>query len=332
MKTIILMFGLILLFSSCEKILFEPDKGTRDPLANFDYLWNEVDKKYSYFTLKNIDWNAVKNKYRPLLNNNSTDEELFDVMAKMFNELKDDHSNLSSPFNFSRYNISLRSKENFRQRTIEEFYIPDIWISSAFAHGFLDNNKIGYMRYASFMSDVTDTELDFILNRFKNTKGIILDLRQNGGGNVFNIPKILGRFVETKTLIGKTITRNGPNYNDFANPESFYITPYSGNKYLKPVIVLIDRGSYSATTFFSLATKALPNITLVGDTTGGGGGLPNGGQLPNGWTYRFSVSQLLDLNGNNYAEVGVPPDIQASFDWNDVTKDEIIERAILELQ
>lgn len=96
-------------------------------------------------------------------------------------------------------------------------------------------------------------------------------------------------------------------------------------------MVLIDRGSYSATTFFALATKAFKNIKLIGDTTGGGGGLPNGGQLPNGWTYRFSVSQLLDLNGNNYAEDGVSPDIKAAFDWNDLTKDEILERAIEEI-
>ncbi|MFN3909593.1 MAG: S41 family peptidase, partial [Flavobacterium sp.] len=89
---------------------------------------------------------------------------------------------------------------------------------------------------------------------------------------------------------------------------------------------------YSATTFFALATKAFLNIRLVGDTTGGGGGLPNGGQLPNGWTYQFSISQLLDLNGDNFAESGVPPDIQASFNWNDLTKDEILETAISLLQ
>jgi hypothetical protein len=41
---------------------------------------------------------------------------------------------------------------------------------------------------------------------------------------------------------------------------------------------------------------------------------------------------LLDLNGNNYAEAGVPPRINVAFDWSDLTKDEILDRAILELQ
>ncbi len=332
MKNIYLIFSTVLIFSSCEKILFEPDLGSHDPLTNFDYLWGEVDKKYSYFELKNIDWDEIKNTYRSMLTANSTEEELFDVLANMLNELRDDHTNLISPFNVSRYNVVLTGPENYRQRTIEEFYIPDIWLTGAFKHGFLDNKEIGYMRYGSFLSEFSDEALDLILNRYQSTKGLILDLRANGGGNIFNIPKILGRFTDTKTLSGYSITRNGPNHNDFSSKENFFITPYSGVKYLKPVIVLIDRGSYSATTFFALATKAFPNITLLGDITGGGGGLPNGGQLPNGWTYRFSISQLFDLNGNNYAEDGVPADIQAAFDWNDLTKDEILERAILELQ
>jgi hypothetical protein len=332
MKRIYVGIIIALVFSSCEYILFEADLGSRDPLVNFDYLWNEVDKKYSYFELKNIDWDAMRNKYRPQLSVNSTDVELFDVLANMLNELRDDHTNLISPFNVSRYNVMLKGPANLRPRTIEEFYLPDAWITGAFVHGFLDNNQIGFIRYQSFEANFTDEQLDFVINRFKETKGIILDLRDNGGGSMFNIPKILGRFTGSKTQVGYSVTRNGPNRNDFSNRENFFITPYSGDKYLKPVIVLVDRGSYSATTFFSLATKAFPNITLMGDTTGGGGGLPNGGQLPNGWSYRFSVSQLLDLNGNNYAEDGVPADIEVAFDWYDLTKDEILERAIRELK
>ena len=322
----------VFLLVSCEKSLFAPDQASSDPLVNFDYLWSEVDKKYSYFELKNIDWNATKDKYRSMLNENSTEEELFDVLAKMLNELRDDHTNLVSPFNVSRYNVALSSPVNYRERTITEHYIPDMWQTSAFSHGFLDSNEIGYIRYESFMLEFSDADLDFVLNRYRDTKGLIIDLRQNGGGNLFNIPKILSRFTDTKILAAYNITRNGPNHNDFSARENFYITPYPGEKYLKPVVVLIDRGSYSATTFFSLTTKAFPQFTLIGDTTGGGGGMPNGGQLPNGWTYRFSITQLLDLDGNNYAESGVPPAVVASFNWSDLTKDEILDRAILELQ
>jgi C-terminal processing protease CtpA/Prc len=333
MKTLFAFFTVALALSSCEKIIFEPDLGSKNPMTNFDYLWNEIDKKYSYFELKNIDWDAIKNKYRSRLSDSSSEEELFSVLASMLNELKDDHTNLVSPFNISRYDIALQNPDNSYFRTIQKHYIPDVWVTeSGMAHGFLDGNKIGYILYNSFLINFTDQEMDFILNRYKNTNGIILDLRGNGGGTLTNVPRLLARFIETKTLAAYTITRNGEKRNEFGAKQPFYLTPYKGLRYKKPIVVLTDRGSYSATTFFALATKALPHFILLGDTTGGGGGLPNGGQLPNGWTYRFSVSQLLDVNGNNYAEAGVPPNINVAFDWSDLTKDKILDRAILELQ
>lgn len=330
MRYLILIIS-ILLFSSCEKALFKKDIGSIDPLENFDYLWSEVDKKYSYFELKNINWNQVRSTYRPMLSENSSEEELFNVLAAMLNELRDDHTNLITPFNVSVYNAALTGAKNFRGRTIEEFYMPNPWRTGALTHDFLSNKEVGYIRYSSFMSDFSDAQMDLVLERYKNTKGIILDLRENGGGSIFNVPKLLGRFINSKTLVGYSITRNGAEHNEFGDKEEFYITPHDGIRYTKPVIVLIDKGSYSATTFFSLATKAFLNVTLMGDATGGGGGLPNGGQLPNGWNYRFSISQLLDLNGDNYAEDGVPADINVAFDWSDLTKDEILEKAIEEI-
>jgi len=330
MRYLILIIS-ILLFSSCEKALFKKDIGSIEPLENFDYLWSEVDKKYSYFELKNINWNQVRSTYRPMLSENSSEEELFNVLAAMLNELRDDHTNLITPFNVSVYNAALTGAKNFRGRTIEEFYMPNPWRTGALTHDFLSNKEVGYIRYSSFMSDFSDAQMDLVLERYKNTKGIILDLRENGGGSIFNVPKLLGRFINSKTLVGYSITRNGGEHNEFGDKEEFYITPHDGIRYTKPVIVLIDKGSYSATTFFSLATKAFLNVTLMGDATGGGGGLPNGGQLPNGWNYRFSISQLLDLNGDNYAEDGVPADINVAFDWSDLTKDEILEKAIEEI-
>lgn len=111
-----------------------------------------------------------------------------------------------------------------------------------------------------------------------------------------------------------------------------YITPYNGIRYTKKIAVLIDRGTYSAGSHTSLFMKALPNIVLIGDTTGGGLGGPNGGQLPNSWTYIFSITQALTLDKSPAYENGVPPDINVLFDWNDLIKDEVLERAIAELQ
>ena len=322
----------LVLFSSCEKLLFEDDKASIDPRTNFEYLWNEADKKYSYFTLKGIDWNEVKLRYSDSITDGMDEQALFRVLGNMLNELRDDHTNLVSPFDISVYNVALKNEPNYYERTIREHYLPEVMHTGAFTHNFIEGDSIAYLRYSSFMNAVSKEDLDFILNRYKNTEGLILDLRENGGGNVFNIPMIMERFITERTVVAYSKTRNGASHNQFSEIAPFFYNPHDGIRYEKPVMVLVDRGSYSATTFLSLTTKAMSNVTLVGDTTGGGGGLPNGGQLPNGWNYRFSITQLLDLQGNNYAESGVPPDILASFNWSDLSRDEILDRAIEELR
>jgi len=334
MKHLIICLMATLIFTSCEKLLFDEDGASTDPYVNFDYLWEQVDKKYSYFDTKHINWDSIRIVYRAKLSPEMSEDTMFKVMGNMLNELRDDHTNLISPFNVSMYMIDLKHPQNFDIRIVREHYLNQDWMyTGSFPHGFLTghDNQIGYIRYESFMSTVDDKALNYILTRYKDTKGLILDLRANGGGQMSNIPMILERFVNEKILVLYNMTRNGKLHNDFGKQEPFYILSSDEVKYTKPVMVLVDRGSYSATTFFALATKALDNITLVGDTTGGGGGMPNGGQLPNGWTYRFSITKSLDLNGNDYAEDGVPADIYVLMDLTDRTHDAVIERAVQEI-
>ena len=62
----------------------------------------------------------------------------------------------------------------------------------------------------------------------------------------------------------------------------------------RKVVVLTNRHSYSATNDFVNSMRCFPNVTLVGDKTGGGSGLPFSSELPNGWGVRFSASPHLD--------------------------------------
>ncbi|MBR9861460.1 S41 family peptidase [bacterium] len=329
---IILLSAGIWAFSSCEKVLFEKDLASTDPQANFEYLWNECNEKYSYFELKNVDWEQVKIEYSQKLYPEMSEDSLFNVLGGMLKELRDDHVNLVSDFRTSFYGVEFQSRDNFDWRIIVDQYIsPDYIISGPFSHNFIKNEEIGYVRLSTFSTEIKSENLDYIINRYKNTKGIILDIRENGGGAIANVFTILSRFVDSETLVYYSRIKAGPEQDNFSGISGAYVQPSTREKYLGKVVVLTDRGTYSSGSLLALASKALPNFTLLGDSTGGGLGIPNGGQLPNGWRYRFSVTQTLDLNQNPDFEAGVPADIEAQIDWNDMSKDEILEAALAEI-
>jgi hypothetical protein len=322
----------ILSFSSCEKILFVEDLASSDPHENFEYLWHECSEKYAYFDLKGVDWDAIKTAYSSKIEQGMSEDSLFNVLGGMLEELKDDHANLISNFNTSFYGVEYQAQDNFNWRIIVDNYITqDYYLTGPFAHNFIANNEIAYIRLSTFTTPINSESLDFILDRYKNTKGLILDLRENGGGAISNVFQILSRFVETETLVYYSRIKAGPGHNDFSDPSEAYVKPYDGIRYTKDIIVLTDRGTYSSGSLFALATKAISHVSLMGDTTGGGLGMPNGGQLPNGWRYRFSITQTLSLDHRPDYENGVPPEIMIQYDWNDLETDEILERAIQEL-
>ncbi|MBK6949665.1 MAG: S41 family peptidase [Haliscomenobacter sp.] len=323
------------LLSGCDQIILDENPGIT-PRENFEYLWKECDEKYAFFEYKSIDWDEVYRRYSPRVSNSINQDSLFKVLFAMLNELRDGHVNLVAPFNVSRYEISLLGPENIDERLVLEKYLKaDYYDTGPFKHNFIADGQVGYIRYPSFSGSVGEFDLNFMLYRYRNTKGLILDLRQNGGGNANNVLKILNRFASQRTLVYQSYLKNGPGRSDFSEPSPAYAIPPSSKdllRYSRRVAVLTDRGTFSAASFFTLGSMALPNMIRIGDSTGGGLGIPNGGQLPIGWTYRLSISRTLSPDGTNY-ENGVPPDIRVLLDPKDVEKgvDTVIERAVEEL-
>ena len=326
----ILLFLIIIFLCSCEKIIFKNDP-ENNPIENFEYLWNQMNEKYAFFDVKKVDWDSIYKIYRPRVNNQINNDELFNIMGGMMNELKDGHVNLISSFNVSRYDITLLGEQNINLRLIKEKYLKeDYYSTGSFNHNFIENGRVGYIRYSSFGdSHIKDYELDFIFERYKDTDGLIIDIRQNGGGYVTNVFKLISRFSSGNVVLYRTQIKSGEGKDDFTELEEVSATNNNKLKYLGKVAVLTDRGTFSAASFFAVCTYAYDNIFLIGDTTGGGLGLPNGGQLPNGWTYRFSITRTIAVDGNNY-ENGVPPDYTVILSEESVRAgiDDVIETAV----
>ena len=300
-----------LVFASCERAFMEQDEPS-NPVSVFDYLWNKVDQEYAFFDIKGVDWDSVREIYRPKIYDDMDDDSLFRVCAAMLNTLQDGHTNLISSFDVSRndsvYYRMIMNKNIDAQVVTMNYLTLNYHSTGGFAHNAIRDGRVAYVRYSSFENTVSESALKYLVDRYKDCDGMILDLRQNGGGSVDNIRQLLSIFDNHKQPLYQTQIKSGKEHDAFTELETVYATDTCilETPYTKPVAVLIDRGSYSATSFFAVCTMGYPNIRLFGDYSGGGLGLPNGGGLPNGWTYRFSITRTIALDGGNY-ENGVPP-------------------------
>ena len=328
------VFCLFFVFTACEKALIESDP-PNTPLSNFNYLWQTINDKYTFLDYKKVNWDSVKNVWQPRVKDTTNDIVLFRIMDSMLYNLKDGHVNLSASFNFSRnWQWYLNYPDNYNENLVERNYLQGLqWYTGALTNRFLDSNRIGYIRYESFSNTVSDFDIDLCMARFQNTKGLIIDVRSNGGGAVSNVAQLASRFTDKRFLAYKEAQKNGSGKNDLSTFKETYIDPKGTIKYLKPVIILTNRRCYSATTLFACSMSNLPNVRILGDWTGGGGGLPTSSQLPNGWVVRYSSTVTMRPDGLNI-ENGVPTNIRQDISKDDETKgiDSIIERALKELK
>ena len=319
MKRVYPILLCLLAFASCERALMDQDESD-NPVNMFEYLWNQVDQNYTFFDVKGVNWDSVREVYRPKVNDNMRNDSLFRVCAAMLNTLRDGHTNLISGFDVS-YNDSVFYKMHANKNMDDEvvflnYLTVNHHTTGSFKHNVIRDGEVAYLRYSSFSNEVNDMVLKYLVNYYKSCSGMILDLRQNGGGSLSNVSKLLSIFNNHGQLLYQTQVKSGPGHDEFKDIETVYAADSSllgKNPYTKPLAVLIDRGSYSATSFFAVCTMAFDNVKLFGDYSGGGLGLPNGGTLPNGWAYRFSVTRTLANDGQNY-ENGVPPDVRVILD------------------
>lgn len=328
MKTFIIISIIVLSCISCESLLIRP-KYKNTAKDNFEALWNTVHERYAYFELKHINWDSVRQVHAPRVYENMPDGELFKILGDMLYTLRDGHVNLESEFDMTRnWRWYLDRPENFSYSVLERNYLQDSYKIS----GPLLNRKfgdVGYIYYGSFQSRIRENELESVLTSFQGVKGIIIDIRNNGGGSLGNAEILASRFTDLRRPVLRWEYKTGPGTDDFEEAETQYISPSGLKKFTGPVVVLTNRSSYSAATFFTAMMKSFPNVITMGDTTGGGGGLPWLAELPNGWIYRFSSTRSKSMQGKDL-EPGVPADIVITQTSEDVAngRDPILEAAI----
>ena len=257
-----------------------------------------------------------------------TETQLFEVLCDMLAELRDGHVNLSTSYDYGRYWTWQEAyPKNFSDSLSRIYMGTDYKIASGMKYRVLDDN-IGYIRYESCQDPIGEGNLDDVLAYFALCQGIIIDIRNNGGGDLTNAEKLAARFVHEKTLVGYMQHKTGKGHDDFSDMEAQYLEPSSNIRWHKPVCVLTNRSVFSAANEFTSMMHALPNVKIVGDHTGGGSGMPMSSSLPNGWSVRYSACPMYDKN-KQQTEFGIEPDYNVQLTDEDTMKgiDTIIEAA-----
>ncbi|MEH7110312.1 S41 family peptidase [Bacillus sp. JJ1764] len=172
-------------------------------------------------------------------------------------------------------------------------------------YGEMVDDKIAKVQITSFSSN-TSKELVTTLNDLqkKGMQGLVLDLRQNPGGLLDQAISISSMFVPKGKLIVKEEDRNGkikeiPSQNE-------------GNPNL-PLVVLIDKGSASASEILSAAVKESAGVPLVGEKSFGKGTVQTASNFKDGSNLKYTIAKWLTPNGNWIHKKGIKPDYEVAL-------------------
>ena len=343
MKTFIKTLGLALLITgmtACNDLTVGPEP-VNTPEANYDLLWQEFDRIYGQFAVKNIDWNAVYKKYRPQVKPGMSDDALFTVISRTLGELNDGHVWLLKPGpNYRRYDSGpIYAGDDFSADVTKKYVQNPHEVSTAegvnIVYGKLEGN-IGYLFFTDLGQNpgFYEKAMDDALATLADTEGIIVDVRNLGGGIDRSSQHVAGRFAQERRLFMTTRLRNGPRHTDFAAPIEWYVEPTGKRRYAKPVVLLTNRITQSAGETFALAMNQNATVTQLGDTTFGVFSDNPRRELPNGWIYSVSSGDFRAADGKSYEGIGVAPKIRVVNTKEDIAagRDKVLEAAMNRLK
>lgn len=172
------------------------------------------------------------------------------------------------------------------------------------------NPQIGYVRLSSFISKNAALEFEKALLAQADKKGYIIDLRSNPGGLLTNAVLISNMFLSNKVVVS-TVDRDG--YKDTLKTMKPVLTN-------KPLVVLINKGSASASEITSGALHDNGRAVLIGEQSFGKGLVQEINKLPDGSGVNITIQKYYTPNGTDINKKGITPDIVVELTEDDIEK------------
>ncbi|MFJ4819916.1 S41 family peptidase [Streptomyces sp. NPDC088801] len=309
----------------------------KDPRAAFDVFWHSFAENYPFFAAKGVDWQDVRDRYRPKVHQDTTREELFGIFSDMVRPLHDAHVAVQDGervFAQVRPGTEPPSPEldSKVKKFITERDLKHAPYRQDFANGRITYADLpgrasgqGYLRISGFGGYAPDgspypahlAELDRALDtiltsdRARRLNGLIIDLRINGGGSDALGIHIAERLTDTPYVAYAKRARNHPTDPDrHTRPEPIRVVPADGPRYTGPIAVLTGGSTVSAGETFTQALIDRPGGTIrVGRPTQGVFSDVMARNLPGGMTAWLPNEEFLNRSGRTYDGSGIPPHI-----------------------
>lgn len=347
----------------------------------FESYWSGMNHNYVFWSIDPTDWDAVYRQYKPKFDaladsgfsNKAINNHAFEMIKEMSANLIDGHLAITFTLPDTVY-WTYPASDRILQR--EDFHysndFPTLWLNamtqlhnqgriSDFAYrstddmgagtGIIDGNIL-YFQLTSFMLTEhyqTGDPIDYIITQYHNfidtypdLKGIIIDVRNNGGGYLADLPLVLGKFAEENHTICYNRKKQGLGRLDYTPwfPETLPVMEQK-RKLDIPIVALADMYSVSMAEMTTMAILSLPKGCFIGERTWGGHGslsasneafpLYYDGYFRNNVIEAYTTMTMLkDIEGNIYEGVGIPPTIEAPYDAASFGQgiDSQLERAI----
>lgn len=333
---------LLVLFGGCTQVLLGPDNSSTDKEAVFEEFWQQVDRNYSGLTVRPVNWDSLYRVYRPQVTAQTTDEQLANIMQLMITPINDNHVHLTA--NEKGYG----SLTDPYSTTIIADYLGMSVVAQRLSVASLTNYKnlffygkspenIGYVNISSFVnSQFTQTDFDQfdqILEQLRDTKGLVIDIRRNNGGDEAFAAFVASRFASERRLYKLSRAKTGPGRQDYGDYASSFLAPRGSWTYTKPIAVLMNNRVFSTGNNFLMMMRVQPNVLTIGGRSGDGVNGPVNRELPNGWVISLP-NRLSYLPDKTVVEGrGIPPGIEVHITGKDRinNRDTLLEKALEQL-